>query len=113
MSFSKENLEIKLAIGFCVILLIFGVFCCGYIMNDLGAKEEFEIIEVTSESIYIRNNSFYIIGPEGKGVEINPSSVVMFDFTEQSTVYVRFFRKLPNFLFQGTEWKLVGIVKTD
>lgn len=77
----------------------------------IHSEKEHQIINVTDEDIIIKNDNFYINGPNDKLVEIDLDKGSVFDISKQSVVYLRFTRDLPYFLYEGSDWRVDGIVK--
>jgi len=109
------NLDKLIGILFLIVMLLLSLFAVFLIVHDISmvnAEEVHSIIEIDNSSIYIEDNTFYIIGPEDKPIKFDPNGD-MFDFTHQSTVYVKFTKRKPNFLYEGSDWTIDGIVKVD
>ena len=109
---SIEKLIGILVLGLMVFSSLFAVFLIFTDVLKISAEEVHSIIEIDNSSIYIEDNTFYIIGPEDKPIKFDPNGD-MFDFTHQSTVYVKFTKRKPNFLYEGSDWTIDGIVKVD
>jgi len=98
---------------FVFLLSLIGVTVCIFAFSVVMAEEETISLEITSDDILILEDGFYVIGPDGTKIRIEPSGGRMFDFTEQSKVYVVFHRYNPFFVYSGTDWEVDGIIKVD
>jgi len=98
----------------CFFLIIFGVtiYFLLYTTSVATAEEEHYIMEISNDSIWLENHTFYIFSPDNTPVEITSTSETL-DFTQQSVVYVRFSRNKPTFIYGGSDWSFDGIVKLE
>jgi len=108
----KVDITKILAIGFLVVLGVSAVSIPVLILSDISMNEITAVVELNNSSVYVEDNKFFIIGPNGIPIEFDPEGDTI-DFTKHSIVYAKFTKQKPSFLFSGTDWAFDGIVKID
>jgi len=101
--------------GFAIFALITGIFLFVLMVCQSLSEVNVEtsVINVTNSDIVIRNDDFYIEGPNGKMVKLDISGGKVLDLTKHSDILIKFKRYPPVGIYRGRDWFVDGIVKTQ
>ena len=72
---------------------------------------ETTIVNATNSDIIIKNDDFYIEGPDGEMTKLGISNGEVLDLTKHSDILIKFKRYPPYGVYEGSGWFVDGVVK--